>query len=96
MGGFRGSFHPRVETYLVRVEHHRSTVARRLNAAKLLRKKRARVRDAPQETLRRRQGDIRVRLPAKLPKRADAETQVLGRKSGESIAHKYHALKRYI
>jgi hypothetical protein len=52
-----------------------------------------RVRDAPEETLRRRQGDIRVRLPTKLPKRADAETQVLGRKSGKSIAHKRHALK---
>ena len=38
------------------------------------------VRVAPEETLRRRQGDIRVRLPTKLPKRANAETQVLGRR----------------
>ena len=56
----------------------------------------ARIRDAPEVTLRRRQGDIRVGLPAKLPKRADAETQVLRRKSGESIAYKHHTLKRDI
>jgi hypothetical protein len=52
-----------------------------------------RVRDAPEETLRRSQGDIGVRLPTKLLKHADVETQVLGRKSDESIAHKCHALK---
>jgi hypothetical protein len=41
-----------------------------------------RVRDAPEETLCHRQGDIRVRLPTKLPERADIETQVLWRNSG--------------
>jgi hypothetical protein len=56
----------------------------------------ARIRVAPEVALRRRQGDIRVRLPAKLPKRADAETQGLRRKSGESIAYKHRALKRDI
>ena len=57
-----------------------------------------RVRDTPEETLRRRQDDIRVRLLTKLrlPKRADAETQMLRRKSCESIAHKHHELKRDI
>jgi hypothetical protein len=34
-----------------------------------------RVRDAPEETLRRHRGDIRIRLATKLP--------VLGRKSGD-------------
>jgi hypothetical protein len=37
-----------------------------------------------EETLRRCQGDIRVRLRTKLPKRANAETQVLKRMSGEN------------
>jgi hypothetical protein len=55
-----------------------------------------RIRHAPEVALRRHQGDIRVRLLAKLPEDADAETQVLGRKSGESIAYKHHALKRDI
>ena len=40
-----------------------------------------RVRDAPEETLRRRQGDIRVCLATKL--------LVLGRKSGGSNVHKH-------
>jgi hypothetical protein len=55
-----------------------------------------RIRDAPEETFRRREGNIRVRLPTKLPKRAvltDEETQVIRRKSGESITRKRHALK---
>ena len=42
------------------------------------------VRVALEETLRRRQGDIRVRLATKLHKRADAETRVLGRKGSET------------
>ena len=44
-----------------------------------------------EETLR--QGDIHVRLRTKLPRHSDAETQVLRRNSGESIAHKRHAFR---
>ena len=51
-----------------------------------------RFQNTPEETFRRSQGDIRVRLQTKLPKRAD-ETQMVGKKGGESIVHKRHALK---
>ena len=54
------------------------------------------IRDAPEVAPRHRQGNIHVRPPAKLPKRADVETWVLGRKSDESIAYKHHTLKRDI
>ncbi len=35
------------------------------------------IRDAPEETFRCGQGDIRVCLPTELPKRASTETQIL-------------------
>ena len=53
-----------------------------------------RIRDTPEEAFSRRQRDIRVRLPPELPKRADAEPQVLRRESGEAIAHECHTLER--
>ena len=47
-----------------------------------------RVRDAPEETLRRRQGDIRVRQRPNCPSVLIAETQVFWRKSSKSITYK--------
>jgi len=50
--------------------------------------------DPPEEAFRGRRRRIRVRLPPKLPKRADAGPQVLGRELSEGIAHKRHMLER--
>jgi len=52
-----------------------------------------RIGDPPDEAFSRRQRNIRVRLPAELPKCADAELQVLGRERGEAIAHERHTLE---
>jgi hypothetical protein len=46
-----------------------------------------RIRDPPEEAFRRRRGNIRLRLPPELPKRTDAESQVLRRGRGEATAH---------
>ena len=53
----------------------------------------SRVRDTLEDTLRRPQGDIRIRQLTGPPQRANAETQILRQKSGESIAYKSHKYK---
>jgi len=70
---------PHISTRLQYLEQkmHPQRAVRRLMAYRSLLRL-YRIRDAPEETSRCGQGDIRVCLPTELPKRANTETQMLG------------------